>query len=170
VKANKLISLARAFHDFLVKAASYLQSPVLLVMRLYWGWSFYQTGLGKLRNLERTADYFHTLGLPLPGFNAAMAGTVECVGGLLLAIGLASRLAAIPLIITMVVAYLTAEIDVVKNIFSEPDKFIAADPFLFLLTAVLVLAFGPGALSLDRLIALLLRRIAGKASGEKGPT
>jgi putative oxidoreductase len=169
VKTNKLITLVATGYEFLVKVASYLQSPVLLVMRLYWGWSFFQTGLGKLQNLERTTDFFQSLGLPMPGFNAVMAGTVECVGGLLLLVGLASRLTAIPLIITMVVAYLTADIDVVKNIFSEPDKFTAADPFLFLLTAVLVLAFGPGVFSLDHLIGRKLRDIAGKATGNTEP-
>jgi putative oxidoreductase len=167
VKTNKLIALAATGYSFLVKAASYLQSPVLLVIRLYWGWSFFQTGLGKLQNLERTTAYFRDdLNLPLPALNAAMAGTVECYGGMLLLVGLASRLTAIPLIVTMVVAYLTADIDVVKNIFSEPDKFTAADPFLFLLTAVLVLAFGPGVFSLDHLIGRKLRSLAGKAPGQ----
>jgi putative oxidoreductase len=164
VKTNKLISLVVTGYEFLVKTASYLQLPVLLVLRLYWGWSFFQTGLGKLQNLERTTDFFQSLGLPLPGLNAAMAGTVECVGGLLLLIGLASRLTAIPLIVTMIVAYFTAEIDTVKNIFSEPDKFTGADPFLFLLAAVLILAFGPGAFSLDRLIGPKLRRIVSKTA------
>lgn len=38
-------------------------------------------------------------------------------------------------------------------IFSNPDKFLAADEFLFLLVVVLVFVFGPGKLSLDRLFA-----------------
>ena len=41
------------------------------------------------------------------------------------------------------------------SIFSDPDKFVAAAPFPFLLTALLVLAFGPGALSIDALIKRL---------------
>lgn len=169
MKTNKLITITHGAYDYLVNAASRLQSPVLLIMRLYWGWSFFRTGLGKLQNLEATIDYFQTLGLPLPGLNATMAGTIECVGGLLLLVGLASRLAAIPLIATMVVAYGTAEIDTVKNIVSEPDKFTAADPFLFLLTAVLILVFGPGAISLDRLIGARLRGIASEPERESGP-
>ncbi len=169
MKINKLITLARAGYDLLVKGASQLQSPLLLVARLYWGWSFFQTGLGKLQNLEKTTDFFQSLGIPLPGLNAAMAGTTECVGGLLLLVGLASRLTALPLIVTMIVAYLTAEIDTVKNIFSEPDKFLAADPFLFLLAAVIVLVFGPGAFSLDRLIGGKLRAFSDKAAGATEP-
>ena len=42
-----------------------------------------------------------------------------------------SRLISIPLAIVMVVAYLTADIEIVKNIFSDPDKFLTADEFLF---------------------------------------
>src|SRR4051794_25392872 len=118
MKSNKVLTLIATGYQLLIKAASSLQSPLLLVLRLYWGWSFFQTGLGKLQNLDRTTEFFQSLGLPMPGLNAVMAGTTECVGGLLLLIGLASRLAAIPLIVTMVVAYLTSELETVKNIFS----------------------------------------------------
>lgn len=137
----------------LVKCGGMLQSPLLLVMRLWWGWSFFLTGKGKLMHHANAADFFQTLGIPLPGLNAWVAGGVECVGGLCLLAGFASRLMAIPLSITMIVAYLTAENAALKSIFSDPDKFTGADPFLFLLTALLVLAFGPGAFSVDRLLA-----------------
>ncbi|MEO6785664.1 MAG: DoxX family protein [Chthoniobacteraceae bacterium] len=137
----------------LVKCDGMLQSPLLLVMRLWWGWSFFLTGKGKLMHHADVADFFQTLGIPLPGLNAWVAGGVECVGGLCLLAGFASRLMAIPLSITMIVAYLTAENAALKSIFSDPDKFTGADPFLFLLTALLVLAFGPGAFSVDRLLA-----------------
>lgn len=153
MKISKALPLLHSSANLLVVGASYLQSPLLLAIRLYWGWSFFQTGMGKLKTHDQVTEFFTTLHIPMPGFNAWMAGATECFGGLLLMMGLASRLTAIPLIITMVVAYLTSEIDVVKNIFSEPDKFTGADPFLFLLASLLVFAFGPGAISLDRLIA-----------------
>jgi putative oxidoreductase len=54
--------------------------------------------------------------------------------------------------ILLMVAYLTADIDKVKMIFSDPDKFLAADEFLFLFAAVIVFVFGPGKFSLDWLI------------------
>jgi putative oxidoreductase len=145
--------LARTGYRMLTAGANCLQSPFLLAVRLYWGWSFFQTGKGKLINHADVTAFFTSLHIPMPGLNAYMAGATECFGGLLLAAGLASRLTAIPLIVTMIVAYLTADFEVVKNIFSEPDKFTAADPFLFLLASLAVLAFGPGAFSLDRLIA-----------------
>lgn len=35
-----------------------LQSPFLLIIRLYWGWQFFLTGKGKLMNLDKTASFF----------------------------------------------------------------------------------------------------------------
>jgi putative oxidoreductase len=87
----------------------------------------------------------------MPKLNAILAGSTECVGGLLLLLGLGSRLVSVPLIFTMVVAYLTADREALNAIFSDTDKFTSAAPFLFLLTCLIVLAFGPGKLSVDAL-------------------
>ncbi len=133
--------------------AAYLQSPLLLVIRLYWGVSFAQTGWGKLMNLDRTTEFFTSLNLPMPRLNAIAAGSTECLGGVLLALGLFARPAAVPLTFTMIVAYATADREALLGIFSAPDKFLGADPFLFLFASLLVLAFGPGKLSLDALLA-----------------
>jgi putative oxidoreductase len=132
--------------------AALLQSPLLLVIRLYWGWSFAQTGWGKLTHLDKTAAFFESLNLPMPKLNAIAAGTTETLGGLLLALGLFARPAAVPLVFTMIVAYATADSEALHAIFSDPDKFVSAAPFLFMLAAVLVLAFGPGKFSADHLI------------------
>lgn len=133
--------------------AARLQSPLLLVIRLYWGVSFAQTGWGKLMNLDRTAEFFGGLGLPLPKLNAMLAGATECGGGILLALGLFARPAAVPLVFTMLVAYATADREALLAITSDPEQFLGAAPFLFLLAALLVLAFGSGKLSLDHLLA-----------------
>lgn len=140
-------------------AAVFLQSPLLLGIRLYWGWQFAQTGWGKLMNLDRTVGFFDSLGLPWPKVNAVLAGGTECVGGLLLALGLFARPASVPLIFTMLVAYWTADRDALNVIFTDPDQFVSAAPFLFLLASLVVLAFGPGKLSLDA----LLRKSSGQA-------
>jgi putative oxidoreductase len=52
----------------------------------------------------------------------------------------------------MCVALWTADREAVNQIFSNPDKFLGTDPFLFLYAAVLVFAFGPGKISVDALI------------------
>jgi len=131
--------------------AAWLQAPLLLIIRLYWGWSFLQTGWGKLTHLDKTTAFFTELHLPLPRLNAIAAGSTECLGGLLLAIGLFARPASVPLIFTMIVAYVTADNEALHAIFSDPDKFVSAAPFLFLLVSLIVLAFGPGKLSVDAL-------------------
>lgn len=128
-------------------------------MRLFWGWQFFQTGMGKLMHLDKITAFFTELGIPMPALNATMAGVTECVGGLLLLLGLASRPAALALTGVMTVAYLTADHEAVVNIFSNPDAFIAADPFHFLLTSVLVLTLGPGNISLDALLRKPLRKL-----------
>lgn len=159
MEANKITSEANCVCSRLVKSASSAQPALLLSIRLYWGWQFFQTGLGKLGNLPGTAGFFEDLGIPLPGVNAVLAATTECVGGLLLLIGLASRLTAIPLIVTMVVAYITADTDAVKGIFSDPDTFVSAAPFLFLFASLIILVFGPGKFSVDHILS---RRFSAK--------
>ena len=127
----------------------FLLPVVLLVMRLFWGWQFFQTGKGKLMNLDRTAGFFASIDIPWPKLNAVLAGLTEAGGGLLLMLGLAARVVSVPLIVVMIVAYVTADREALQAIFSDPDKFTSAAPFLFLLTCVIVLAAGPGKLSLD---------------------
>lgn len=144
--------------DWLAPSRGLVQSLFLLIVRLYWGWQFFLTGKGKLSDLEKPAQFFQSLGIPLPHQQAILAGTTECVGGLFLLVGLASRLVSIPLGIVMTVAYLTADIETVKNIFSDPDKFLAADEFLFFYAVILVLLFGPGKFSIDWLIKRLMSK------------
>jgi putative oxidoreductase len=59
-----------AIYDRFVNGVSYLQSPLLLAIRMYWGWQFYQTGLGKLQNIPKVVDFFTSLGIPFPTLNA----------------------------------------------------------------------------------------------------
>lgn len=134
-----------------------IQPVVLLAFRLNWGWKLHQSGTGKLRNHSGVVEFFSSLGIPLPELNAWFVGGVESIGGILLLLGLLSRPTALLVSGVMFVAYISVEDDRSKliNIFSDPDAFIAADPFFFLLTALLVLAFGPGKISVDWLLARL---------------
>ncbi len=143
----------RQGYALLIRGASSLQSLFLLVIRLYWGWQFFVTGQGKLMNIEKIAEFFQSLGIPLPMAQAYLVGTLECVGGLLLIAGLASRPTALALSTTLFVAYLTADREAALSIFSDPDKFLASTPLTFLVATLLVLIFGPGRLSLDHLLA-----------------
>jgi len=147
-----LLQKAESAYSFFVKAANLLRSPLLLLIRLYWGWLFWQSGFGKLGNISKTVDFFTSLGIPAPAFNAHFVALLEAGGGILLFVGLASRLIALPLAFDMMVAYLTADREGLGSIFSDPAKFYNADPFTFLLASLIILAFGPGWFSLDNII------------------
>lgn len=125
------------------------QPLLLLGIRLFWGSQFFLAGRGKLLNLERTAAFFQSLEIPLPMVNAYAASLTECLGGLLIFVGLGTRLASIPLIFTMLVAYATAHRTELLGIFSNPDAFVSAPPFLFLFASTIALVFGPGSISID---------------------
>jgi putative oxidoreductase len=150
-------SIARAYERF-AAVANYLQAPLLLAVRVFFFWQLFLAGKGKLLNIDKTAEFFGSLNIPTPLLSAYLASATECFGGLLLVVGLASRLAAILVAFTMIVAYMTAEYESLTSIFSDPDKVVAAGPFPFLLSALLVLAFGPGAISVDALIKRFVAR------------
>ena len=139
-------------YSLLIRIANSLQSPFLLFVRLYWGWQFMVDGWGKLHNLAKVIEYFGSLGLPAPGPTAYFVSILELVGGLLLALGLGSRLIAFLLTCNMTVAYIAGDREALLSIFSDPDKFSAAAPFTYLMASLIVLIFGPGRFSLDYLI------------------
>jgi putative oxidoreductase len=144
-------------HDLFCRVADLLCSPLLLAIRLYWGWQLIQTGLGKLRNQARVVDFFTSLNIPFPALNAHFVSGLEFFGGMLLIVGLLSRPVSLMLSCSMFVAYWTADREALLAVFSDPGKFYAADPFTFLFAALLILAFGPGLFSLDALIARRFR-------------
>ncbi|QEE30379.1 DoxX family protein [Terriglobus albidus] len=139
-------------------ALSRLQSPMLLAVRLYWGYQFAQTGWGKLHHLARITDFFTSLGIPFPGLNAHFVAGLEFAGGILLMLGLMSRPVALLLAGNMFVAYLTADREALLAIFSDPGKFYVADPYTFLFASVMVLIFGPGWFAIDTIIRRRLAR------------
>jgi len=147
-----MIPHIRKAYSLLITGANALQSPLLLIIRLYWGWQFFLTGKGKLMNLDHVTDFFANLHIPFPHQQAIFVGCVEMIGGLCLLLGLATRVISIPLMGTLIVAYLTADLEIVKNLFSDPDKFVTADEFLFLFATAIVFVFGPGKFSLDWLL------------------
>lgn len=157
-----ILSFAKKFHHRYAMIISLLQHPLLLVLRLYWGYDFYQTGLGKLNNLEGTTEFFASLNIPFPLFNAIAAGSTELICGILLMAGLGSRYFTLPLIVIMCVAYATDDREALMNIISEPDVFISATPFLHLLTSVIIMVFGAGMFSVDGLIERRVKKLADK--------
>ncbi len=150
---NKATSRLAARYDWAkTEVLSRLSHPLLLAFRLYFGYQFFLAGKGKLENIARVAMFFDSIGIPAPVLNAWFVGGLECVGGILLMAGLGSRIIAVPLSINMMVAYLTVDARAVQMLFVDPSLFLSAEPFMYLLTSLLVVAFGPGAFSVDALI------------------
>jgi len=128
--------------------------------RLTLGVVFVGTGWGKLHGLEKVTDFFTELGIPAPGFNALVASSAEFVCGSLLLIGLLSRLASIPLIVTMIVAILTAKR---ADLHGLPDL-LGLEEWTYIVLSSWIAVAGPGPLSLDRIVQVFLRRSGGSGS------
>jgi putative oxidoreductase len=120
-----------------------------LVVRLTLGAVFATTGWGKLHNLESITEFFASLNIPAPGAQAAMVSTIEFVGGLLLLVGLGTRIVSALLIGVMAVAIYTAKL---------PDLHGAVElantiEWTYLAMFVWLALAGAGKASLDHLIA-----------------
>jgi putative oxidoreductase len=155
--------LFAAYEAFCVTLES-LRNPLLLAIRLYWGWQFATDGWGKLNHLDRVAEYFGgQLHLPAPSATALFVAIVELAGGILFAAGILSRLVSLVLFVNMTVAFLAAPDDRVNfsHFFSKPEDFYGASPYTYWFAALLILILGPGLFALD---TLLLRRLESRPS------
>jgi putative oxidoreductase len=99
-----LIRRFQSTHQTVSNLLNYLQSPLLLAIRLYWGLQLAQTGWGKLHNIDQVTGFFASLNLPQPHLTAIFVALVEFVGGILFALGLGSRMISFVLFINMTVA------------------------------------------------------------------
>jgi putative oxidoreductase len=119
-----------------------------LLARVTVGVLFMSTGWGKVHSLDKVAAFFAELHIPAPAFQATMVSYVELIGGALLLVGLASRFAAIPLIVSMVVAIVTAKRDDVHGL---ADLFGLVE-WTYLALLVWIALAGAGSVSLDRVL------------------
>jgi putative oxidoreductase len=127
--------------------------PVLLV-RLFIGYFFFETGWAKIGNLDAMTERFTGWGIPFPAFSAVLSAYTELIGGALVGLGLATRLAAIPLCINMVVAILVVNLKRVSRL----DEFVELSEPLYALIFLWLVFAGPGSVSLDHLLWRRLSR------------
>jgi putative oxidoreductase len=130
------------------RIASYFSWAGPLIMRLVVGYVFMLTGWTKLNNLPQMIENFTEWGIPFPRILTPFASGVECFGGVLLILGLYTRIPAAMLVVVMIVAIKVAkwgDVDSLETLLGfEEVTYLAA--FLWLAIA------GPGAASLDRLL------------------
>lgn len=119
-----------------------------LALRLVAGISFALTGWGKLHNLDAITKYFDSLGIPAASLQAPMVAGIEFVGGLLLVLGLGTRVAAALLAAIMAVALVTAIAPSAAGL----GAIVGSIEAMYLAGFVYLAAAGAGVFSMDRLL------------------
>ena len=120
-----------------------------LAARIAVGVVFIASGWGKLHDLATVVDFFRKLGIPAPELQAPFVAAVELVGGALVLVGFAARLASIFLMATMAVAIETAiwpETTGIVDLFGRVEV-------LYLVLFGWIAVAGPGAISVETVVA-----------------
>ena len=143
-----IVDVMLAIRGLMRAIADRLQWLPPTLARLTVGWIFLWSGWGKLHSLDKIVEFFGQLGIPYPELQAPFASATELVCGALLLAGLFSRLASVPLIITMIVAIVTAQRE---NVAGLGDLFGLVE-FTYIGLLVWIGVAGPGPLSLDHLL------------------
>ena len=120
-----------------------------LLLRLVFGYFWLETGWAKLHNLAFFTERFIEWGIPWPALSAAVCAGTEFIGGVLMMLGLATRLTMLPMIFNMLVALAVVVLPGVSTL----DEFVELDEVLYVAVFVWLLVAGPGRASLDHLIA-----------------
>lgn len=125
-----------------------------LLIRLFVGYFFFETGWAKTRDLEGFTRRFVHWGIPHPAFNAALSAYTELIGGTLTVVGLGTRIVSLPMMINMAVAILAVNLKHVAGL----DDFVELDEPLYALCYFWLMIDGPGRASIDFLAARALSR------------
>ncbi len=156
----QIVQIARQLRDTGLGIARRLAFLGPLLARFTVGVAFIDSGWGKVHNLEKVTAYFTELGIPAPHIQATFVSWVELVCGSLVLLGLGTRLAAVPLICTMIVALITAKASDISGL----SDLVGTIEFTYIALLVGLTLSGAGALSLDR----LLGRGASAGSASRG--
>jgi putative oxidoreductase len=121
-----------------------------LLIRLMVGWVFLTEGIQKFL-FTATLGYgrFEKIGIPYPHITAPFVGVVEITCGVLLLVGLATRFAALPLLIDISVALVTTKVPILLHQGFWPAMHEGRTDFCMLLGLIAILCIGPGYLSCD---------------------
>jgi putative oxidoreductase len=144
-----MISTIRALTEWFFATCRRLDWAGPLLMRLFFGYFWLETGWAKLQNLAGFTDRFMGWGIPFPAFSAAVSAWTELIGGGFIMLGLFTRLTMVPMIINMIVAIALV---VIKDVHSF-DEFIELSEFVYILIFFWLMVAGPGPVSLDAWLA-----------------
>jgi putative oxidoreductase len=158
---SQLIDIAR-LRERLHAVAARLSFLGPTLARLTVGLVFIGTGWGKLHSMPDVIENFRGWGIPFPGFNAHLAACTEFFGGLLVLAGLGTRLAALPMAFTMLIAILTAKRPDIDGL----TTLVGFEEWSYLVFFVWLAVAGAGPVSLDRFVAPRLERWLDKRSAQ----
>lgn len=145
------------------KAANCDAPRSTLIIRLLVGGVFLLEGIKKFLFIDAWgAGRFARIGIPHPHLMGPFVGVVEIVCGTLLLVGLFTRLASIPLIVTISVAIVTTKIPIYLKSGFWPMEAEARTDYSMLLGLIFLLIAGAGAWSLDA-------RLRGEHSANHSP-
>ena len=135
-------------------AEGWLAPPLFLAIRLWMAEIFFRSGLLKIQNLDGAVFLFsevHPVPFLPPSLAAYLVTTIELVCPALLALGLAARLAALPMLaMALVIQFVIGSAD--------PAFYLTEHYYWMFLLAVIVTK-GPGRLSIDHLLARRLGQL-----------
>jgi putative oxidoreductase len=125
-------------------------AAAVLLIRLMVGGVFLSEGIQKfLFPAALGVGRFTTIGIPTPALMAPFVGVVEISCGLLLILGLVTRLAAAPLLIDILVAIATTKIPMLFKSGFWATAHEARTDYCMLLGLICLLIVGGGSRSLD---------------------
>lgn len=152
LNATDRISNYKRYNSTMLKEIAFTDnSKTTILIRLVVGAVFLSEGIQKfLFPAIRGAGRFEKIGLPSPELLGSFIGATEMICGVLILIGLFTRLASIPLIIIMLVAFATTKSAVfIEKGFWEMLHGSRTD-WSMLLGSLFILIKGGGAWSLDQ--------------------
>jgi putative oxidoreductase len=139
----------KSLYDSYVRVTDGLRDLAPLIFRLVLAYGFFEPAWNKIQDVHAIGEWFESMELPAPYLQAWLATLTECLGVILLAVGLGTRIIAVPLVGVMLVAIKTVHWE---NGFAAGDNGYEI-PFYYICMLLCLVFLGSGRFSLDYLLA-----------------
>jgi putative oxidoreductase len=134
--------------DWPQRVARHLDWLAPLFARVVVGWVFMWTGWAKLTHLPIVTENFVGWGVPYPEILAPFVSGVEFFGGMLLLLGLLTRISAGALGVVMIVAVRASKWEDIDSL----ETLLGFEEIMYLAIFLWLAIAGPGSIAIDRLL------------------